>query len=49
MNKNISEHALAELADSDIDFSDIPETNSSDWVGAEIGRFFINKFPLKII
>ncbi|MGD0958575.1 MAG: BrnA antitoxin family protein [Methylomonas sp.] len=46
MKKQISEEtakeltALANLADADIDLSDIPETNAGYWADAEVGRFY---------
>ena len=46
MNKIISNASLQELAalakrqDSDIDFSDIPETTIADWDGAKRGQFY---------
>lgn len=32
--------ALAQKPESEIDFSDIPETSAADWAGAERGRFY---------
>ncbi len=32
--------ALAARAESDIDFSDMPETQAQDWVGASRGKFY---------
>lgn len=46
MNKQIYEEmtkelmALANLPDSDIDLSDMPETSLESWANAEIGRFY---------
>jgi len=32
--------ALQAMADSDIDYTDIPPAHPGDWQGAEVGRFY---------